>query len=120
MNMGIGSLLETLRYLVHRDSWRRKLALSTRASANGAGWSSGDGLLVELTQTEGHEHDVKEKQTRYRRDHGQVRELGHQRSAQALAGIHERIDQHDFLHDGEVCEGAPRIVRAAKKDHGCD
>lgn len=63
---------------------------------------SGDGFLVELTQTESQKHNVEEEQSRHRRDHGQVRELGHQSSAQALAGVHQGVDQNDFLHDGKI------------------
>ena len=46
-----------------------------------------------------------------------MRKLRHKRCAQTFAGIDQRIDQHDFLHDREICQRAPRIVRATEKDH---
>jgi hypothetical protein len=50
-----------------------------------------DRFLVELAQPDGEQQHIEEDQSTQHRDHGKVRVLRHQRAAQTLARINQRI-----------------------------
>src|SRR5277367_1837876 len=72
---------------------------------------------MKLPQSKPQERQIKYCQRQKYNRHRQVRELWHQRSTQALAGVYERIDQDNFLEDWKVIERAPRLIGASEKNH---
>src|SRR2546425_7142098 len=79
--------------------------------------NSTDSFPVELAASDSQQQRVKEYQAHEYSQHGQVRELGDERSTQALARVDEGIYQDDSLEDRKVCQSAPGIVGTAKKNH---
>src|SRR5208282_1466521 len=106
----------------HRSFWDCGSGALLQMSLSGRGGGPAvanltDSLAVELSQPDSQQQRVKNCQRYQHRQHRKVRELGHERSTQALAGVNQGIHQYDFLEDGEMSQRAPGIVGTAKKDH---
>src|SRR5438034_6933626 len=74
-------------------------------------------FAVEPAQACGEQQQIEDNQHSEDNQQRKMRELRHQRSAQAFARVHQRIDEHRFLHDGELLERAPWIVSATEENH---
>jgi len=74
------------------------------------------GFTAKLPQAEGQQQPVKSRQNNQNGRQRKVRELWHERSSQAFAGVDQRIDQHSFLQDGKFVQRAPRVVSSAKEN----
>ena len=70
---------------------------------------------MELAQTHRQKQRIKSEQTNKDSQQRQMRILRHQSGTQSLAGIDQRIHEHDFLHDGKIVQRAPGIDRCSRK-----
>jgi hypothetical protein len=62
----------------------------------------GDSLSVELVEPGREKQRVKQRQCCQHNQHSEVRELRYERTAQAFAGVNQRIHENDFLQDRKV------------------
>ena len=69
--------------------------------------------LAEAVEPEPHEHDGEADQRGVDREQRHVRDVG-QRGPEALAHVHERVDQHSPLQPGDRPERRPRVVDAPR------
>src|SRR5579859_6769162 len=76
-----------------------------------------DGLFMELPKTDDKQQNIECRQGHQNQRKRQMGELGHQRCPQSFAGIGERVEENNFLQDGELVQRAPGIVGTAKKYH---
>ena len=75
---------------------------------------------MEAAEANREQQHVEENQSGEDGREGEMRKLRDHGAAKTFAGVNERIYEHGFLEDRKFFERAPRIVGAAKENHGRD
>src|SRR5205807_3531503 len=79
---------------------------------------SADRFAVELAEARDKQERIEENERGQDGQERKMRKLRNHGAAQAFAGVHQRIDEHNFLKNWKVRQRAPRIVSTAEKIMG--